>query len=119
MNTKHIYSMGAARSKKVDDAVAANKSVIKLGLDIHSASYTVVAQYDHATPKPPRRFAPGEFLPWVKSLLLMGHEVHVVYEACGFGFDLFRALEAAGAHCLVISPQKLDELRLGVKTDGL
>jgi len=42
----------------------------------------------------------------------------VVYEACGFGFGLCRALQKAGAHCLVIAPRKLDEQRTGVKTDA-
>jgi transposase len=49
--------------------------------------------------------------------LSAGHTVHVVYEACGFGFGLCRKLTAAGAHCHVIAPQKLDEQRTGVKTD--
>src|SRR5438045_200029 len=30
--------------------------------------------------------------------VLFGHQVHVVYEACGFGFGLYRRLIAAGAH---------------------
>jgi transposase len=93
--------------------------VIKLGLDIHSWLYVVAAQYDHAALKPPRRFAPAEFLPLVESLLRAGHEVHVVYEACGFGFGLYRKLVAAGAQCYVIAPRKLDEERKGVKTDAL
>ena len=47
-----------------------------------------------------------------------GFEVHVVYESCGFGFGLYRALLQAGAHCYVIAPQKLDERNTRVKTDG-
>ena len=92
-------------------------ATIQLGLDIHAKLYVVVAQYDHALPKPPRRFAPEEFMPWVESLLRAGHHVHVVYEACGFGFGLHRQLVAAGAHGYVIAPRKLDEQRTGVKTD--
>jgi transposase len=42
-------------------------------------------------------------------LLRAGHTVHAVYEACGFGFGLYRQLLAAGAHCYVIAPRKLDE----------
>ena len=57
-------------------------ATIKLGLDIHAKLYVVAAQYDHALPKPPRRFEPEQFVPWVESLLPAGHEVHVVYEAC-------------------------------------
>jgi transposase len=53
----------------------------------------------------------------VESLLRAGHIVHVVYEACGFGFGLYRQLLAIGAHCYVIAPRKLDEQCTGVKTD--
>ena len=63
-------------------------------------------------------FTPEQFVPWARSLVAAGHEVHVVYESCGFGFALQRALTAAGARCLVISPQALDETHSGVKTDG-
>lgn len=92
-------------------------SVIKLGLDIHSKLYVVVAQYDQLLPKAARRFTPHEFVPWVESLLRAGHTVHVVYEACGFGFGLHRQLVSVGAHCSVIAPRKLDEQFTGVKTD--
>ena len=42
-----------------------NKSgaMLKLGLDIHREKFVIVAQHDHATPRPPRRFAPAEFVP--------------------------------------------------------
>ena len=45
-------------------------------------------------------------------------QVHVAYEACGFGYGLYRALLEAGASCYVIAPQKLDEANTRVKTDG-
>lgn len=92
--------------------------MVKIGLDVHAAFYVAVLQQDHATPGTPRRFAPEAFVPWVRSLLAAGHEVHVVHESCGFGFGLHRELTAAGASCHVISPQALDENRSGVKTDG-
>ena len=92
---------------------------IKLGLDIHKERYVVVAQYDHSTPKPARRFSPADFVPWVERLLAEGHKVFVVYEACGFGFGLYRSLAAAGATCFVIAPRKLDEQGKRVKTDAL
>ncbi len=91
---------------------------IKLGLDIHQACYVVAVQEDHATPKPARRFAPAEFVPWVATMLARGHRVYVVYEACGFGFGLCRQLTALGATCYVIAPRPLDEPRKGVKTDA-
>ena len=92
--------------------------MLKLGLDIHREKFVVAAQCEHATPRPPRVFAPAEFVPWVEARLREGFEVHVVYESCGFGFALYRALLQAGAHCYVIAPQKLDERNTRVKTDG-
>ena len=112
-----VHHEGAAALTVAIDKVKLSSSVIKLGLDIHSKVYVVVAQYDHALPKAPRRFAPPQFVPWVELLLRAGHTVHVVYEACGFGFELYRQLLAAGAHCYVIAPRKLDEQCTGVKTD--
>jgi transposase len=93
-------------------------STIKLGVDVHARRYVVVAQEDHALPGPARGFEPGAFPGWVETLLRQGHAVHVVYEACGFGFGLCRRLEALGARCHVIAPRKLDEARTGVKTDA-
>lgn len=118
MNSANIQHKVAAALTAAGHQNKTNPSTIKLGLDIHSKLYVVAVQYDHALPKPPRRFAPHEFVPWVQSLLGQGHSVHVVYEACGFGFTLYRQLLAAGAHCYVIAPRKLDEQRTGVKTDN-
>ncbi len=119
MNKQAIFHHeGAAALAAAATRISLPPAVIKLGLDIHTRTYVVVAQHDHAALRPPRRFGPAEFVPWVEGLLAQGHTVHVVYEACGFGFGLCRALEAAGAHCLVIAPRKLDEQRTGVKTDA-
>jgi transposase len=76
-----------------------------------------VAQYDPLLPKAARRLRPEQFVPWVEELLRRGHTVHVEYEACGFGFGLYRQLIAAGAHCYVIGPRKLDKECSRVKTD--
>ena len=112
-----VHHEGAAAPTAAGHQNGSSPATIKLGLDIHSRLYVVAAQYDHALPKPPRRLTPPEFVPWVESLLRAGHSVHVVYEACGFGFGLYRQLVAAGAHCYVIAPCKLDEQHTGVKTD--
>jgi transposase len=93
-------------------------SLLKIGLDIHREKFVAVVQYDHATARPPQHFAPAEFVPWVKARLREGFQVHVVYEACGFGYGLYRALLEAGASCYVIAPPKLDEANTRVKTDG-
>ena len=94
------------------------RATIKLGVDMHRERHVVVAQEDHAALKPPRSFLPRDFAAWVKALLARGHAVHVVYEACGFGFGLQRELAGAGAACHVIAPCRLDERGTRVKTDG-
>ena len=117
MKNTIVHHEGAA---SLEDAVKKVKlcgSLIKIGLDVHARLYVAVAQYDHLLPKSALRLAPAQFVPWVKQLLAAGHTVHVVYEACGFGFGLYRDLQAAGAHCYVIAPRKLDEQCTRVKTD--
>ena len=109
MQNTIVHDEGATSLEGAVGKVKLSSSLIKLGLDIHAKQYVVVAQYDQLLPKAARRFWPGEFVPWVESLLRQGHTVHVVYEACGFGFTLYRELIAAGAYCYVIAPRKLDE----------
>ena len=99
MNKTIVHHEGATALTAAVQKVGFSSSIIKLGLDIHSKLYVVVAQYDHTLPKAARRFAPQEFVPWAESLLQAGDSVHVVYEACGFGFGLYRQLIAAGVHC--------------------
>jgi transposase len=108
----------AASSEATVDKRSETSGTIKLGVDIHRESYAVVSQHGQEHPKPPRKFSPSEFVPWVERLIAAGHEVAVVYESCGFGFDLQRQLQSLGAACYVISPQKLDENNSRVKTDG-
>src|SRR6266498_4729080 len=118
MKNTIVHHEGAVPLEVVVKRIKLSGSIIKIGLDVHARLYVAVAQYDHLLPKPARRLAPMEFLPWVEQLLRAGHTVHVVYEACGFGFGLYRQLKKAGAHCYVIAPCKLDEQRTGVKTDA-
>ena len=117
MKNTIVQNEGAASPEGAVHTVKLNRSVIKIGLDMHARLYVAVAQYDQLLPKPARRLAPPEFVPWVEELLRRGHQVHVVYEACGFGFSLYRQLIALGANCYVIAPRKLDEEYTRVKTD--
>ncbi len=93
---------------------------IKLGIDVHQAFYVVVVQEGGSNPKPAQRMSPAEFLPWAMKLQRShpGAALHAVYEACGFGFGLQKALNALGITCHVVCPQKLDERHQRVKTDG-
>jgi hypothetical protein len=111
MQTNVSHNNGAALPEAAGHQSKASRALIKLGVDVHARQYVVVAQHGHAAPKPPQRFTPEAFVPWVEGLLRAGHAVHAVYEACGFGFGLQRALAAAGAACVVIAPRKLDEAR--------
>ena len=117
MKNTIVHHEGAASLEDAVGKVKLSGSIIKIGLDVHARLYVAVAQYDHLLPKPVRRVRPMEFVPWVEQLLRVGHTVHVVYEACGFGFGLYRELKALGAHCYVIAPRKLDEHFTRVKTD--
>src|SRR5258707_3885402 len=94
-------------------------AAIKLGIDVHQDFYVVVKQEGGTHPKPAQRFQKEAFLHWVAKLTKEGTEMHAVYEACGFGFELQRQLTALGIHCYVVCPQKLDERNKRVKTDGL
>src|SRR6266513_3221621 len=96
------------------------KAVIKLGIDVHQDFYVVVMQEGGGNPKPAQRFKKEAFLCWAAKLKhSRGAQVHAVYEACGFGFGLQRALTSLGIECHVVCPQKLDEGNKRVKTDGL
>jgi transposase len=114
-----VHDEGAAALTAAVQNPTIQPATIKLGVDVHQARYVVVAQHDHATPKPAQRFRPEEFVPFVERLLTRGHKVFVVYEACGFGFGLYRRLAALGVTCYVIAPCKLDEQGKRVKTDAL
>lgn len=109
MQNTIVHHEGAASLKVAVKKVRLSGSIIKIGLDVHARIYVAVAQYDQLLPKPARRLAPSEFVPWVEQLIAAGHTVHVVYEACGFGFGLYRQLQTAGARCYVIAPRKLDD----------
>lgn len=65
---------------------------LKLGIDVHWAQYTVVAQLDGASPRPAQRFTPDAFIVWVQEHLNDAHEVHSCYEAGAFGYVLHRKL---------------------------
>ena len=117
MKNTIVHDEGAASLEVAVKRIKLNRSIIKIGLDVHARIYVAVAQYDQLLPKPACRFHPMEFVPWVEELMRRSHQLHVVYEACGFGFSLYRQLMALGANCYVIAPRKLDEQRTRVKTD--
>ncbi len=97
-----------------------SNGAIKLGIDVHQEFYVVVVQAGGGNPKPAQRFQKEAFLHWAAKLQQSsGGQIHAVYEACGFGFELQRKLTSLGITCQVVCPQKLDERNKRVKTDGL
>jgi hypothetical protein len=70
-----VHDEGAASLEDARQKVKLSAAVIKIGLDVHARVYVSVAQYDYLLPKPARRFAPPQFVPWVEGLLRAGHQV--------------------------------------------
>jgi transposase len=91
--------------------------LIKLGVDVHWRQYVVVRQIDGASPQPPQRFTPEEFVAWAKKQTQLADEVHCCYEAGPFGFVLHKRLVALGVKSRVVRPRNWDEYSKKVKTD--
>jgi transposase len=68
-------------------------------------------QCDHGAIALAQKFTRAQLIVWVKKQVAAGHEVHTVYEACGFGYTLHHALSAAGAQSLVTTPMRLSPER--------
>jgi transposase len=93
-----------------------NKSMVKLGLDVHLEFIMAVVQQDHANPQAPRKFTAAQLAEQIQKWTAQGLQVFCVQESCGFGFTLHRKLAAAGAQSFLITPIALNGQR---KTDKL
>jgi transposase len=94
-----------------------NQPLLKIALDVHLAWHVVALQYDSASPKPPQRFKPAEFLKWLGAKRAAGYRIVTCYEAGPFGYGLHRHLTALGATNYVIRPRNWDDQHKRVKTD--
>jgi len=103
--------------KATNNAEAPKASTIKLGLDVHADSVSVVRQIDGASPQPAQKFKWERFWPWAAKQKQLAESVHSVYEAGPFGYGTHRRLEEMGISNLVVRPQNWDDLGKGVKTD--
>lgn len=93
----------------VSPPAARHRFALGLDVDLH---YAVTAiQCDHGTLPPAQKLTRAQLLKWVTEQVAAGHEVHTVYEACGFGYTLHEALVAAGAQSLITTPVKLSPER--------
>lgn len=93
-------------------------SVIKLGIDVHAASYTVVQKVDGSAPQRAKKMTPEGFLRWVYSLKKRDVQIYTCYEAGPFGYGLHRKLTAMGITNFVIRPINWDTHGKNVKTDA-
>ena len=98
---------------------AAKAKIIKLGIDVHADSYSVVRQIDNDTPQPAQKFIPEGFLKWAVKQLPLAEKVYSCYEAGPFGYSLHRWLLQMGVENVVVRPQNWDELGRRVKTDKI
>ncbi len=83
------------------------RHVFILGMDVDLRNIVVAVQCDGGEIKRAQAFTRGRLLEWVRRQVSAGHAVHSVYEACGFGYTLHRALVAAGAESVVTTPMRL------------
>jgi transposase len=114
MNTKNL------NTSEVRGEQAANTlfEIIHLGLDLHKKSVVVTRIIDGATPEKARRLTWGQLWKFVADQLTKADQVCAVYEAGAFGFSPCRKLQAMGARCLVIHPEKLDPRCRRVQNDN-
>lgn len=82
-----------------------------LGLDVDLHYVVTAIQCDHGALKPAHKWTRPQLLQWVREQTAAGHEVHTVYECCGFGYTLHEELVAAGAQSIVTTPVQLSPER--------
>jgi transposase len=86
-----------------------NSGSIKIAIDMHLRSYSVVRQIGYQAPQPAQRFTPQGFEQWLQKQVAQGGPVAVCYEAGCFGYEPARRFEKMGALVYVIAPEDWDE----------
>jgi len=92
------------------DAASGNapvRHVFKLGLDVDLKNIVVATQCDRGAIKPAQKLFRPQLIAWVAQQVAAGHQVHTVYESCGFGYTLHYELVKAGAQSIVTTPMRL------------
>jgi transposase len=103
------------------DAAVESAVILKFGLDVHAVQVAVCVQVDGATPQPGQMVARGRLVEWMVKLRQKypGAQCVSCYEAGPLGYGLHRALLAAGVSNYVVTPERMDDLGRGQKTDRL
>jgi transposase len=95
-------------TKAAEAGNAAVRQVFKLGLDVDLRLVVVAVQCNRGSIGLAQKFTRARLIQWIEKQVTAGHEVHTVYEACGFGYTLHQALVGAGAHSIVTTPMRLN-----------
>ena len=90
---------------------AAVRHAFKLGLDVDLHFVVTAVQCDRGTIALAQKWTRGQLIVWVRKQIQAGHQVHTVYEACGFGYTLHHLLSAAGAQSIITTPMRLSPER--------
>src|SRR4051794_17052868 len=92
----HDTNSSTASSAQSNPPVLAQPHVFKLGLDVDLHNVVTAIQCDRGTIALAQKFSRARLRDWIQKQIAAGHQVHTVYEACGFGYTLHSELVAAG-----------------------
>lgn len=87
------------------------RHVFTLGLDVDLNFVVTAIQCDRGAIALAQKFTRAQLIDWIQKQIAAGHQVHTVYEACGFGYTLHHQLVAVGAHSIVTTPMRLSRQR--------
>jgi len=110
LNLKPIHDMNTTPQNSTQSN-SALRQVFKLGLDVDLHFVVTAIQCDHGAIALAQKFTRDRLIGWVREKVAAGHQVHTVYEACGFGYTLHDHLVAAGAQSIVTTPMRLNPER--------
>ena len=88
------------------------------GVDVELKGVALSVMINGSTPRYLGKYCREAFIQLVKELVALGHSVHCVQEACGFGPYLHRGLLKLGANSFTVAPKKLDDKRKTDKSDA-
>lgn len=107
MKRKPTLHGGAKNNNPSGESNPGVRHVFTLGMDVDLRNIVVAVQCDGGEIQRAQPWSRARLLEWVRKQVSAGHTVASVYEACGFGYTLHRALLAAGADSIVTTPMRL------------
>jgi transposase len=111
INPTHHDATHATPGVVQSNPAVSARHVFTLGLDVDLRYVVTAVQCERGSLALAQKWTRVQLLAWVQKQTSAGHEVHTVYEACGFGYTLHHALVAAGARSLVTTPMRLSPER--------